>query len=103
MFPGSTGVALTLPGPKQGCQMVCFQTKNPILGKFWMVLQWKILVYFMTIWSILLQLEIFFSIWYILWSFDIFFPDLVFCTKKNLATLGQRSIAVICDGYVRFS
>jgi hypothetical protein len=28
---------------------------------------------------------------------------LVFCTKKNLATLGQRSIAVICDGYVRFS
>jgi hypothetical protein len=37
----------------QGCQMVCFQTKNPNLGKFWRVLQWKILVYFMTIWSIL--------------------------------------------------
>jgi hypothetical protein len=26
--------------------MVCFQTKNPSLGKFWTVLQWKILVYF---------------------------------------------------------
>jgi hypothetical protein len=26
----------------QGCQMVCFQTKNPNLGKFWRVLQWKI-------------------------------------------------------------
>jgi hypothetical protein len=43
--------------------MVCFQTKNPKLGKF--------LVYFMTIWSILLQLEIFYGhlvrfvvIWY---------------------------------------
>jgi hypothetical protein len=23
----------------QGCQMVCFQTKNPNLGKFWRVLQ----------------------------------------------------------------
>jgi hypothetical protein len=29
----------------QGCQMVCFQTKNPNLGKFWRVLQWKILVF----------------------------------------------------------
>jgi hypothetical protein len=25
----------------QGCQMVCFQTKNPNLGKFWRVLQWR--------------------------------------------------------------
>jgi hypothetical protein len=37
----------------QGCQMVCFQTKNINLGKFWWVLQWKILVHFKTIWSIL--------------------------------------------------
>jgi hypothetical protein len=28
------------------------------------------------------------AIWYILWSFGLFFPVLVFCTKKNLATLG---------------
>jgi hypothetical protein len=27
------------------------------------------------------------AIWYILWSFGTFFPVLVFCTKKNLATL----------------
>jgi hypothetical protein len=33
----------------QGCQMVCFQTKNPNLGKFWRVFQWKSLVYFMII------------------------------------------------------
>jgi hypothetical protein len=40
--------------------------------KFWRGLQWKIMVYFMTIWSILLRLEIFYGqlvyfvvIWYI--------------------------------------
>jgi hypothetical protein len=77
-------------GRDQGCQMVCFQTKNPYLGKFWRVLLWKILVYFMTIWSILGHLEIFYGhlvyvvlIWYI-------FPALVFCTKKNLATQQDR-------------
>jgi hypothetical protein len=28
----------------QGCQMVYSQTKNPTLGKFWSVLQWKMFV-----------------------------------------------------------
>jgi hypothetical protein len=58
--------------------MVCFQTKNPNLGKFWMVLLWKILVYFMTIWSIVWPLEIFYgflvyfvAIWYIFPRFGI--------------------------------
>jgi hypothetical protein len=58
--------------------MVCFQTKNPNLGKFWRVLLWKIFVYFMTIWSILRPLEIFYShlvyflvIWYIFHPFGI--------------------------------
>jgi hypothetical protein len=64
-----------------------FQTKNPNLGKFWWVLQWKILAYFMTIWSILRLLKIFMVIWYILWSFGIFTPVSVFWSKKNLATL----------------
>jgi hypothetical protein len=36
-----------------GCQMVRFQTKNTDLGKFWRVLRWKMLVYFMAIWHIL--------------------------------------------------
>jgi hypothetical protein len=40
-------------GDVQGCQMVCFQTKNPKLGKFWRVLQLKMLLYFMDTWSIL--------------------------------------------------
>jgi hypothetical protein len=34
----------------QGCQMVYFQTKNPNLAKYWRALEWKMLVYFMTIW-----------------------------------------------------
>jgi peroxiredoxin family protein len=33
--------------------MVYFQTKNPNLGKFFRAFEWKMLVYFMVIWSIL--------------------------------------------------
>jgi hypothetical protein len=70
-----------------GCKMVCLQTKHPNLGKFWRFLQWKMLVYFMAIWSILWLFGIsydhlvhFMVIWY-------FFSVLVSCNKKNLATL----------------
>jgi hypothetical protein len=38
-----------------------FKPKNQNLGKFCSVLLWKILVYFMTIWSMLWPLEIFFD------------------------------------------
>jgi hypothetical protein len=37
----------------QGCQMVSFQTKNLNLGKFWRVLDEKMLIYFRAIWNIL--------------------------------------------------
>jgi hypothetical protein len=81
-------------GGQQGCQMPDFQTKKSNLGKFWRVLQWKMLVYFMSILSTLRPWKIFcghlvyfVAIWYILWSFGVFFPVLVYCTKKNLATL----------------
>jgi hypothetical protein len=33
--------------------MVCFQTKNSNLGKFWRALEWKMLVYFVVIWNII--------------------------------------------------
>jgi hypothetical protein len=46
---------------EQGCQMVCFQTKNPNLGKFWRVLHWKMLVYFMETWSILMSFVMFYG------------------------------------------
>jgi hypothetical protein len=45
-----------------------FQTKNPTSGKFWGVLQWKMLVYFMAIWAI----------------FDIFYGHLVYIFCGNL-------------------
>jgi hypothetical protein len=69
--------------------MVSFRTKNPNLGKFRRVLQWKMLVYFMDIWSTFRACVIFYghlvyvpSFWYIL-------PILVCCNKKNLATLNE--------------
>jgi hypothetical protein len=46
--------------------MVYFQTKNPNLGKFWSVLQRKMLVYFVAIWDIF-------------WLYGIIFPVLVCC------------------------
>jgi hypothetical protein len=47
----------------QGCQMVCLQTKNPNLGKFWRFMQWKILFYG--------HLAHFTDFCYILWTFGI--------------------------------
>jgi hypothetical protein len=66
-----------------GCQMACFQTKYTILGKFWRVFRWKMLVYFMANWYILGPSGIFYIflvyfkvIWHIL-------PVLVSCSKKS--------------------
>jgi hypothetical protein len=75
--------------PLQGCQMVCFQTKNRNLGKFRKALEWKMLVYIMTVWNILRPFGIMY-VWpfcYKLWSFGIFFPLWYVWTKKYLATL----------------
>jgi hypothetical protein len=69
------------PAGMQGCQMAHFQNKNPNLGKFWRVLQWKMLVYFVWPYGILCgHLVKFMVIWYN-------FSALVCCTKKNLAAL----------------
>jgi hypothetical protein len=72
----------------RGCQMVYFETKNPILGNFKRAFDWKMLIYFMANWNILCT-----EIWDILSPFGTvcvhleFFPVLVSCFKKNLATL----------------
>jgi hypothetical protein len=54
----------------------------PDLGKFWRVLQWKMLVYFMCIWPILWLLEIFYGhlvhfavIWYIFPRFGMLYQE----------------------------
>jgi hypothetical protein len=41
--------------------MAYFQTKNPYLGKFWRALQYKRLLYFMAIWSVLRLFGIFYG------------------------------------------
>jgi hypothetical protein len=67
--------------------MVCFQTKNPILDKFWRVLQSKMLVYLMDTWSILRSFVMFYGHlveFAVIWCIS---HVLVFCTKKNMATL----------------
>jgi hypothetical protein len=98
LFGGSAEDSCRLRGPKyvcwreqknviwaleQGCQMVCFQTKNPNLGKLWRFLQSKTLAYFVTILVCLTAIgTILYFIWYILWSFGIFFLVVVCCNKK---------------------
>jgi hypothetical protein len=85
----------------QGCQMAYFQTKNPDLGKFWRVLQWKMLVfyiyahlvYFTTIRYCYFATNryiyvVCMVIWYIL-------TFLVGCSEKNLATL--YSMYLVCS------
>jgi hypothetical protein len=73
--------------------MFCFQTKNPNLGKFWRVLQWKLLVYVMAIWSILQPFDTY-ILWHLvnLWLFGIVLVVLVWRTKKNLATLPTTTV-----------
>jgi hypothetical protein len=84
---GNDNKKVSDPPPPQGCQMVCFQTKNPYLGKFWRALDWKMLRSFMAIWNILRTYGKFYDhlvhnvlIWYI-------FPASVSRTNKNLVTL----------------
>jgi hypothetical protein len=64
----------------QGCQMVCFQTKNPNFGKFWRALDWKMFLHFVAIWNILCSFGIFYEhlvhfdfIWYIFSGFGIMY------------------------------
>jgi hypothetical protein len=52
---------------EQGCQMVCFQTKNLNLGKFCRALEWKMLFNFMVIWNILQSFGIFYGHLGMLW------------------------------------
>jgi hypothetical protein len=71
--------------------MVYFQTKNSNLGKFWRALQWKMIVYLMGFGPILRPFDTFWGhlVYFVVPKLVDFFPVLVFCTKKNLATLTQ--------------
>jgi hypothetical protein len=57
--------------------MAFFKTQNLNLSKFWRALQWKMLVYFIAIWSkyfAAIWYRYIAVIWYISWLFHIFFP-----------------------------
>jgi hypothetical protein len=66
-----------------GCQMVYFRTKNPNLWKFSSAfLDWKLLIYFTTIWSILQTFGIFYDhlvrfvfFWYIFAGYCIIYQE----------------------------
>jgi hypothetical protein len=80
--------AVCLPGLPDGL----FSNKNSNWGKFCSALDWKLLIYFMSICNTLRTLGIFHEhlvhsvfIWYI-------FLVLVSCAKKNLATLRENMI-----------
>jgi hypothetical protein len=71
---------------RQGCQILKPKMQN--WENFWMVLQWKMLAYFMAIWSIALPFGKFLWKFGKLYGYSVyFFPVLVCFTKKNLATL----------------
>jgi hypothetical protein len=72
---------------KQGCPMAYFQSKIFNLGKFWSVLQRKMLVYLIINGSYLRPFGIFWGHLVYFMVFGMYFPVLVCCTKKNLATL----------------
>jgi hypothetical protein len=57
--------------------MVCFQTQNPNLGKFWMALNCSLLVYSMIIWNILWPFGIIYDRLVKFVDFCYIFPNLV--------------------------
>jgi hypothetical protein len=65
---------IPLKNPDQDFKMAYFHSKNPNLGLLWRALEWKILVYFRTIWNILLPFGIFYGIlvyFVVIWYFSI--------------------------------
>jgi hypothetical protein len=74
--------------------MVCFNTNNPNLGKFWGSLEWKILVYLMVIWNILRSFGNVVVIWYIFLRFGILCQEksgnLGLAQKKRMVTISKQ-------------
>jgi hypothetical protein len=70
-----------------------FKPKNPIWVNFVGPWNWKgWYVYSMAIWNILRPLGICYGHLVIFWIFGIFSPGLVYCVKKNLATLAADAV-----------
>jgi hypothetical protein len=73
-----------------GCQMVSFRTKNPNLGKFWMALEGKMLIYFRAFFGIFYgHLGIFYINLLLMCSFGTFF--LVLVQRESGNPVGHRT------------
>jgi hypothetical protein len=72
--------------------MVYFQTQNPNLGKFWEAWEWKRLV---ISWPMGIFRAIFNGNLVPFGLFGTFSPDLVYCVKKNLATLLRSETCLV--------
>jgi hypothetical protein len=72
---------------KAGLPDGIFSNQNPNLGKFWRVLQWKLLVYLCPFGILYSHFPYFMVIWYFFWLIGIFCPAL-----KNLATLLESTM-----------
>jgi hypothetical protein len=76
--------------------MVYFQTKNPILGTFWRALEWKMFLYFMITWNILLPFGLCNLCQFgVVCGHLVYFSHFgIFWTKKNLATLLSTAVSI---------
>jgi hypothetical protein len=78
--------------------MVYFQIKNTNLGKFWKVLQRKMLVF---LWSFRLfysQMVYFMAIWYIWWPLGMFGGLLVYFSRFGMLYREKSGNPVHCIG-----
>jgi hypothetical protein len=84
-------IVFVISCPRQGCQMVYFETKNPYLGTFWRALECKVLLYFMITWNFLWPFGIIYgSLVYLVCGHLVYFSHFgTFWTKKHLATLAS--------------
>jgi hypothetical protein len=64
--------------------MVYFQTQNPDLGKFWRALDWKILIFFMAIWSILQLFDMFCAFVSTLHGFLVYFFPFWYAVPRKI-------------------
>jgi hypothetical protein len=75
--------------------MVYLQNKNPNLGKIWRVLEWKLLLYFMTNWSIFRSFDIIYGLY--------IFPDLVCLNQEksgNPVSVSKKFVSVTLKDYL---
>jgi hypothetical protein len=77
-------------GPVRGCQIVYFNTQNTNLGIFWRAFEWEMLVYYMTVWNILMRFGIFFPFGLVCGHL-VHFPALVCLNQEKSGNPGHVS------------